>query len=452
VSANSYTPHVIIIGGGFGGLFAARALGNAPVRVTLIDRKNHHTFQPLLYQVATALISPAEIAVPIRQILSRYDNIEVLLAEVQDIDLAEHRVIISDGSLEYDYLIVSAGAAHAYFGHDEWAPYAPGLKSVEDATEIRRRVLLAFELAERRAALEGKPSPLNLAIVGGGPTGVELAGTLAEVARRTLASDFRLINPKDARILLIEAGPRILATYPEDLSASAKRQLEKLGVEVMVNTKVTEVGPDFIRTGDTIIPTATTIWAAGVAASPLGKKLAAQTGLETDRSGRVPVQPDLTLPRNSNVFVIGDLASIKQSNGHPVPGVSPAAMQMGTFAAKSILGDFHNRPRTPFHYWDKGSLAFIGRRAGIAQFGKIHLSGFIAWLSWLFIHIFFLIGFRNRIIVLINWAWSYFTFKRGAPLITGNSNEIVPTNAEGVLPANDHISDQPGPTIERKIS
>src|SRR4051794_14530306 len=389
VSANSYTPHVVIIGGGFGGLFAARALGNAPVRVTLLDRKNHHTFQPLLYQVATALISPAEIAVPIRQILSRYDNIEVLLAEVQDIDLAEHRVIISDGSLEYDYLIVSAGAAHAYFGHDEWAPYAPGLKTVEDATEIRRRVLLAFELAERRAAIEGRATPINLAIVGGGPTGVELAGTLAEVARRTLASDFRLINPKDARILLIEAGPRILAAYPEDLSASAQRQLEKLGVEVMVNTKVTEVGPDFVRTGDTVIPTATTIWAAGAAAPPLGKKLAAQTRLETDRSGRVPVQPDLTLPRNSNVFVIGDLASLKQANGHPVPGVSPAAMQMGEFAAKSILGDLHNRPRTPFKYWDKGSLAFIGRRAGIAQFGKVHLSGFIAWLSWLFIHIFF---------------------------------------------------------------
>jgi NADH:ubiquinone reductase (H+-translocating) len=451
VSDNSYIPHVVIIGGGFGGLYAARHLGNAPVRVTLIDRKNHHTFQPLLYQVATALISPAEIAVPIRQILAGYKNIEVLLAEVQDIDIAERRVIISDGSLEYDYLIVSAGAAHAYFGHAEWAPFAPGLKTVEDATEIRRRVLLAFELAERRAAIEGRVTPINLAIVGGGPTGVELAGTLAEVARRTLASDFHLINPRDARILLIEAGPRILANYPEDLSMSAKAQLEKLGVEVMVNTKVTEVGPDLIRTGDTVIPTATTIWAAGVAASPLGKKLAVQTGLETDRSGRVPVQPDLTLPRNSNVFVIGDLASLKQSNGQPVPGVAPAAMQMGTFAAKSILGDLHNQPRVPFQYWDKGNLAFIGRRAGIAQFGRIHLSGFIAWMSWLFIHIFFLIGFRNRIIVLINWAWSYFTFKRGAPLITGNSNEIVPTNAEGVLQSDNGVTIE-GPTTQRKIS
>ncbi len=445
-------PHVVIIGGGFGGLYAARALGNSASRVTLIDRKNHHTFQPLLYQVATALISPAEIAVPIRQILRKDENIEVLLAEVQHIDLANSRLLLGEGDIEFDYLIVAPGATHAYFGHEEWAPFAPGLKTVEDATEIRRRVLLAFELAERRAALDGIRESLNFAVVGGGPTGVELAGTLAEVARRTLAQDFRAIDPASARILLIEAGPRILPTYPEDLSASAEHQLRGLGVEVLTNAMVTEVGPDFLRIGDRTLRTAVTLWGAGVAASPLGKQIASQAGIQTDRAGRLPVEPDLTVRGYPNVFVAGDLAAVKQSNGAPVPGVAPAAMQMGKSAAQNIRRDLAGAPRRAFAYRDKGSLAFIGRKAGIAQFGKVHLSGLLAWLSWLFIHIFFLIGFRNRVIVLINWAWSYFTFKRGAPLITGNSDQVVPTTAEGEPVATHQLSPEQGKPPERRIS
>jgi NADH:ubiquinone reductase (H+-translocating) len=439
-------PHVVIIGGGFAGLYAARSLAKAPVKVTLVDRKNHHTFQPLLYQVATALLSPGEIAVPIRQILRRNRNTEVLLAEVQDIDTVNQRISLTDETLDYDYLIVAAGATHAYFGHEEWAPLAPGLKTVEDATEIRRRVLLAFELAERRARIEGKHEPINIVIVGGGPTGVELAGTLAEVARRTLATDFRSIDPRSARIILVEAGPRILSTYPEDLSRSAVQQLTSLGVEVIMNAKVTEIKPDSIQIGDTRLPTAATIWGAGVSASPLGRKL----GVPTDRAGRVPVEPDLTVPGHHNVFVLGDLASIKQADGQPVPGVAPAAIQMGEFAAKAIRNDLRHKPRGAFRYWNKGSLAFIGRKAGIAEFGKLHLSGILAWLSWLFVHILFLIGFRNRVLVLIQWAWSYFTFQRGAPLITGNSKEVVPTNAEGVPLASAQTN---APVfIERKIS
>lgn len=452
VKDSTLTPHVVIIGGGFGGLYAARALGKAAVSVTVIDRKNHHTFQPLLYQVAMALISPAEIAVPIRQILRKHRNVEVLLTEVQEIDLGNNRVILPEGHVDFDYLVVAAGASHAYFGHEEWAPFAPGLKTVEDATEIRRRVLLAFELAERRASLEGIREPLTFAIVGGGPTGVELAGTLAEVARRTLAQDFRNIDPKSARIVLIEAGPRILPAYPEDLSLSAEQQLKGLGVDVLTNAKVTEVGPDFIRIGEKRMETAATLWGAGVAASPLGKQLAAQAGIQTDRAGRVPVQPDLTIVGHPNVFVVGDLAAARQTDGSPVPGVAPAAMQMGAFAAAAIKRDLQGVPRAAFSYRNKGSLAFIGRRAGIADFGRVHLSGFIAWLAWLFIHILYLVGFRNRIIVLIQWAWAYFTFQRGAPLITGNSNEIVPTNADGEPLATHHLSPEQGQVRERRVS
>lgn len=424
-------PHVVIVGAGFGGLYAAKTLGNKPVRVTLIDRKNHHTFQPLLYQVATAGLSPGEIAMPIRAILSKYRNIEVLLGDVTDIDLKNKMLHLPPnelagdpgerGEIAYDYLIVATGASHNYFVHPEWAPFAPGLKTIEDATEIRRRVLLAFELAERSARLEREQGPINFVIVGGGPTGVELAGTLAEITRRVLASDFRHIDPARTRVLLAEAGPRVLATYPEDLSRSAERQLRNLGVEVITNAMVTNIMHDHVEIGNERIPSAVTLWSAGVAASSLGRKL----GVPTDRAGRVLVDSDLTIPGYPNVFVIGDLASVRQKDGTPVPGVAPAAIQMGRSAAKMVLDDLEGRPRKHFQYWDKGSLATIGRAAAVADLGRIHLSGFVAWLSWLFVHVFFLIGFKNRVIVLLEWAWSYLTFQRGARLITGNSDYIV---------------------------
>ena len=424
-------PHVVIVGGGFGGLYAAKSLGNKPVRVTLVDRKNHHTFQPLLYQVATAGLSPGEIAVPIRGILSKYRNVEVLLGEVTNIDLKNKVLHLPPNELAgdpgerneipYDYLILATGASHNYFAHPEWAPLAPGLKTIEDATEIRRRVLLAFELAERSARLEQEQGPINFVIVGTGPTGVELAGTLVEIARRVLASDFRHINPARTRVILVEAGPRVLAAYPEDLSHSAERQLRKLGVEVITNAMVTSVSHDHVEIGDERIPSAVTLWSAGVAASSLGRKL----GVPTDRAGRVIVDPDLTIPGYPNVFVIGDLASVKQKNDTLVPGVAPAAIQMGKFAAKAVLSDLNRKPRQQFEYWDKGSLATIGRAAAVANLGRIHLSGYLAWLSWLFVHVFFLIGFKNRVLVMLEWAWSYITFQRGARLITGNSDYIV---------------------------
>jgi NADH dehydrogenase len=410
------------VGGGFGGLLAARKLARQPIRVTLIDRKNHHTFQPLLYQVATAGLSPGEIASPIRGIL-RGRNIEVLLGEVQDFDLARRLVKLPDLDVPYDFLIVASGASHAYFGHDEWEPLAPGLKTIEDALEIRRRVLLAFELAERGAASEqhqGEPShiQLNFVIVGGGPTGVELAGTLAEIARKVLADEFHAIDPKNTRIVLLEGGPRVLPAYPEDLSRSAEEQLRHLGVEVHTSTMVTCIEPAAVLIGKTRIPAAVILWAAGVAASPLGKRL----GAPVDRAGRVLVNLDLSLPGHPEVFVIGDLAALKDEDGKMLPGVAPVAIQEGKATARNIARDLKGEPRKNFHYVDKGSLATIGRAAGIAQFGKLHISGFIAWLSWLFVHIFFLIGFRNRVLVFIQWAWSYFTYERGARLITGDTN------------------------------
>jgi NADH:ubiquinone reductase (H+-translocating) len=426
-------PRVVIVGGGFGGLAAAQALGSAPVRLTLVDRKNYHTFQPLLYQVATAGLSPGEIAAPIRSILRHRNNTEVLMSEVTGFDLDHRRVEMPDGEIPYDYLIVAAGASHAYFGHDDWEPFAPGLKTIEDALEIRRRVLLAFELAERQAVHGEAGVPLNFTVIGGGPTGVELAGTLAEISRHALAHEFRSIDPKLAHILLLEGGPRILPTYAEDLSRSAQQQLEHLGVEVRTSTMVTNVEAGAVYVGESRLSAAVILWAAGVAASPLGKKL----GVPVDRAGRVFVQPDLTLPGHPEIFVIGDLASLKNKNGKLLPGVAPVAIQEGRYAAKIIRkeieagvpsfprssrkdGDFDSR-RHPFHYVDKGSLATIGRAAAIAEFGKIHISGFIAWLSWLFVHILFLIGFRNRILVLIQWAWSYVTYERGARLITGST-------------------------------
>ena len=409
-------PRVVIVGAGFGGLVVARALARYPVRITLIDRQNFHTFQPLLYQVATAGLSPGEIAAPIRWILRNRRNVEVLMAEVQDFDLARKVVKLADGEISYDYLVVASGASHAYFGHDEWEPFAPGLKTIEDALEIRRRVLLAFELAERQANSEHEHVQLNFVVVGGGPTGVELAGTLAEIARRALTNEFRTIDPRKTRIVLLEGGPRILPAYPEDLSRSAQEQLKRLGVEVHTSAMVTNVTPGTVHMGETQLPAAVILWAAGVAASPLGKKL----GAPVDRAGRVAVNPDLSLPGHPEVFVIGDLATLKDENGKPLPGIAPVAMQEGKATAHNIGAEMRGEPRKNFHYFNKGNLATIGRAAAVAEFGKIHISGFLAWLAWLFIHVFFLIGFRNRIIVLVQWAWSYFTYERGARLITGD--------------------------------
>lgn len=420
-------PRVVVVGAGFGGLNAAQALAKAHLQITVIDRKNYHTFQPLLYQVATAGLSPGEIAAPIRSILRSHKNIEVLMAEVTAFDL-EHRIVKTpEADIPYDYLIVAAGASHAYFGHDDWEPYAPGLKTIEDALEIRRRVLLAFELAERQAAARETATPLNFVVVGGGPTGVELAGTLAEISRHALAHEFRSINPASTHILLIEGGPRVLPAYADDLSRSAQEQLNHLGVEVRTSTTVTCIEPGAVYAGSTRLPATVVLWAAGVAASPLGKKL----GTAVDRAGRVLVQPDLSLPGHPEVFVIGDLAALKNEQGKMLPGVAPVAIQQGRFVAKVIRKELESRTkapsvavsnvRAPFHYWNKGSLATIGRAAAVAEFGRIHISGFIAWLSWLFVHILFLIGFRNRLLVFIQWAWSYLTYERGARLITGST-------------------------------
>jgi len=426
-------PRIVIVGAGFGGLNAAQALARAHVQITVIDRKNHHTFQPLLYQVATAGLSPGEIAAPIRSILRSHRNVEVLMNEVTGFDLDRRIVKTSENEIPYDYLIVAAGARHSYFGHEEWETLAPGLKTIEDALEIRRRVLLAFELAERQtAAGEGAP-PLNFVVVGGGPTGVELAGTLAEISRYALAHDFRSIDPARTHIVLLEGGPRVLPAYAEDLSRSAEEQLKQLGVEVRTSTMVTKVEAGAVDVGDSRLSATVVLWAAGVAASPLGRQL----GVNVDRAGRVPVLPDLSLPGHPEVFVIGDLAAAQDEHGKMLPGVAPVAIQQGRYVAKVIREEIKSRVAPPlssrpsggqggiarpaFHYWDKGSLATIGRAAAVAEFGQIHISGFLAWLSWLFVHIFFLIGFQNRLLVFIQWAWSYVTYERGARLITGST-------------------------------
>lgn len=429
-------PRIVIVGAGFGGLNAARTLAREPVQITIVDRKNHHTFQPLLYQVATAGLSPGEIAAPIRSIFRGDTNVVSLLEEVQDFDLDRRMVKTSEQEIPYDYLIVAAGATHAYFGHDEWERYAPGLKTIEDALEIRRRVLLAFELAERRAVSGASTEPLNFVVVGGGATGVELAGTLAEINQHVLAHEFRSIDPTQARILLLEGGPRVLPAYPEDLSRSAEEQLRHLGVEVRTKTMVTGIEPGVVHVGDTRIVAAVILWAAGVAASPLGKKL----GATCDRAGRVQVQPDLSLPGHPEVFVIGDLAALKDAEGRMLPGVAPVAIQEGKYVGDLIRNELRGEPRKNFRYWDKGSLATIGRAAAVAQFGRIHISGFVAWLSWLFVHIFFLIGFRNRLLVFIQWAWSYVTYERGARLITGETDLPGWT---GMYPSDSSTEEQP---------
>ena len=421
-------PRLVIIGGGFGGLAAAAALAGFPGSITVVDRKNHHTFQPLLYQVATAGLSPGEIAAPIRGILGKRKNVRVLLGEVSGFDLERHRVNVSGIEIGYDYLIVAAGAGHSYFGNDQWAPLAPGLKTIEDALEIRRRVLLAFEVAERQETASGTHQPLHFVVVGAGPTGVELAGTLAEIANHSIPRDFRAINPRETHIILVEGAPRVLPGYPEDLSRSAERQLRRLGVDVRTSSLVSAMEPGRIRIGDKYIPSTVTLWAAGVAASPLGRQL----GAPTDKAGRVMVEPDLSVPGHPEVFVVGDLASfLHTANGKPVPGVAPAAMQEGKSAARNILRDLRNKPRVPFQYRDKGTMATIGRAAAVADVGKLHLSGFPAWLMWLFVHLMYLVGFRNRLLVFIEWAWAYFTYQRSARLITGSCEFPGGTEASG---------------------
>ncbi|MBX6364705.1 MAG: NAD(P)/FAD-dependent oxidoreductase [Gemmatimonadetes bacterium] len=415
-------PHVVILGAGFGGLYAARALKKAPVTITVVDRRNFHLFQPLLYQVATAALSPGDIAGPIRGILRRQKNVRaVWMAEVTSVDTERRIVHLADGSLTYDYLVVATGATHAYFGHPEWAELAPGLKTVDDATEIRRRFLLAFEAAERESDPALRRRLLTFVIVGGGPTGVELAGTMAEIAHKALPREFDAIDTASARIILLEGSDRVLPPYPPELSAKARRQLERLGVEVRTNALVTDITRDAVHVGAEVIETGNVFWAAGVAASELGRSL----GAPLDRAGRVIVDRDLSVPGHPEVFVIGDLAHVEQ-DGAPVPGVAPAAIQMGKYVGRTIRREVEGRPREPFHYWDKGSLAVIGRGAAVADLGKIRLSGTLAWLAWLFIHIAYLIGFRNRVIVLIQWAWSYLFYRQGIRLITGSQGmELV---------------------------
>jgi len=417
----SERPKIVIIGGGFGGLWAANALANKPVDVTLIDRKNHHVFQPLLYQVATAVLSPGEIAQPLRRILHNAKNVEVILGEVVDFNVDDKKVRLEDGSeLGFDYLIVAAGARHSYFGNDVWETSAPGLKTLEDAVEMRRRILLAFELAERDAYLTGKQRQLNFVVVGGGPTGVELAGAIADIARQALAKDFKAIDTRKARVILFEGSDRVLGTFTPDLTDSAKKQLEDLGVEVRLNSFVSDIAPGKVKVSDEWIDCDVVLWATGVAASPLGNQL----GVETDKAGRVFVEPDLSLPGHKNIFVIGDMASIKRENGEPVPGVSPAAMQMGRATAKNVLADLKGKARTDFRYVDKGSMATIGRSKAIAHLFGMKFKGFIAWTMWLWLHVFFLIGFRNRIVVMVEWFWAYLTRERSARLITGDADDL----------------------------
>jgi NADH:quinone reductase (non-electrogenic) len=407
----------VIVGGGFGGLYAARQFRGKDVNVTLVDRRNHHVFQPLLYQVATAGLSPGDIASPIRWILRRQRNVDVLLEDVVRVDAAARAIHFRDGAqYRYDYLIVAAGATHAYFGHDDWRPYAPGLKTLEDALEIRRRVLGAFEAAERDSVLTKRPAHLTFVIVGGGPTGVELAGALAEIAKQTLAQDFRHFDPRGARILLVEAGPTILATFPEPLRAAARRDLERLGVEVRTGTAVTRIGPNVVEAGTETLEAATVLWAAGVAASPLGAAL----GVPLDRAGRVLINPDLTIPGHPEVFVIGDLASLTGPDGRPYPGVAQVAIQMGVHAARNIVRATRGQPLLPFRYRNLGDMATIGRASAIGNLPVAQLKGLIGWLAWLFVHIFNLIGFRNRILVMVQWAWAYFSYQRSVRLITGD--------------------------------
>ncbi|MEZ4561322.1 MAG: NAD(P)/FAD-dependent oxidoreductase [Thermomicrobiales bacterium] len=413
-------PQVVIVGGGFGGLEAAKSLGGAAARVTLVDRRNHHLFQPLLYQVATAVLSPADIAQPIRAVLRDRANVEVVLGDVTAVDADGKQVVLADGSrLPYDYLILAAGASHAYFGHDEWEPYAPGLKSLEEATDIRRRLLMSFEAAERETDPEKRKALMTFVVVGGGPTGVEMAGAIAEIARYSLAKDFRHIDTRDARVILLEAVDRLLLAFPSQLSRYALWDLQRLGVDVRFNTPVTGIGPGVVTAGGTEIKAATIIWAAGVKSSPIGATL----GVETDRAGRVIVQPDLSIPGRPEVFVIGDMSSLAGPNGRPYPGVAQVAKQQGAWAARNIRRAMAGKKMEPFQYIDLGNMATIGRNAAVADIRGLTLTGFFAWLVWALVHVFNLIGFRNRIVVALQWLWGYMTFQRGARLITGSMRD-----------------------------
>ena len=414
------TPHLLVIGGGFAGLWATRALASAPVRITLLDRSNHHLFQPLLYQVATAGLSAPDIAAPLRHILRRQGNVEVRLGEATSIDPAARTVALADGgTLRFDYLLLASGATHAYFGNDQWAAHAPGLKSLDDALDLRRRLLLAFERAEACDDPAERAAWLNFAIVGGGPTGVELAGTLAEIARHTLKDEFRHIDPASARVRLVEAGPRVLASFPEALSEKARRQLERLGVEVSTGVPVTAIDAGGYRLGEDYVPARTVVWAAGVAASPLARAL----GVPLDRAGRVPVEADLSVPGHPHVFVAGDLAAVGRADGSPVPGVAPAAKQMGRHVAAAVCARLQGRPAGAFRYRDFGNLATIGRMAAVVDLHGFKLSGLLAWWFWLAAHVFFLIGFRNRLVVLLNWAWAYWSYQRAARIILGRDRD-----------------------------
>jgi len=409
-------PRVVIVGAGFGGLAAAQALRNAPVDVTLIDKRNHHLFQPLLYQVATAALSPADIAAPIRAIVARNLNTRVLLDRVTGVDTAARRVRLGGGAEHgYDWLVLATGARHSYFGRDEWAEHAPGIKTIDDATAVRRKVLLALERAETETDRDRRHALLTFVVIGGGPTGVEMAGAIAELARRSVSRDFRSITPHCSRVILIEGGPRLLAAFPEALSERARRAIESLGVEVRLNARVSAVGADHVRVGDKAIPAFTAVWAAGVKASPAASWL----GVESDPAGRVPVGPDLRVPGLPDVFVIGDTSTLTGAAGRPLPGIAPVAKQQGRHVAATIRAALAGRPARPFRYRDYGNLATIGRRRAVVDFGRVRISGLAAWLIWCVAHIWFLVGFRSRLVVGLSWLWNYLTFERSARLITG---------------------------------
>ncbi|HEX7127367.1 MAG TPA: NAD(P)/FAD-dependent oxidoreductase [Thermodesulfobacteriota bacterium] len=437
-------PRVFIVGAGFGGLEAAKALADAPVEVVVVDRRNHHVFQPLLYQVATAALSPADISAPIRAILRDQANCQVVLAEVTGVDVAGRRLVVAGGHIGYDYLILAAGATHAYFGHDDWAPIAPGLKTLEDATELRRRILLAFESAEYEGSEEARRSVLTFGIVGAGPTGVELAGAIKEIAGHTIPGDYRHIDTRATRVILFEGSDRVLPTFAPELSARAQRDLERMGVEVRLNSMVTRVTREGIHVGSEFIPVRNVFWAAGVKANPLGKSL----GVPLDRAGRVIVGPDLTIPGHPEVFVVGDMAAAKSADtGRPVPGMAPGAIQMGRYAGETIAREASGRStvadRRPFVFHDKGSMAVIGKAKAVAQIGRFRLGGFVAWLLWGGVHITYLVGFRNRVMVLLSWFWNWLLNARDARLITGDaqldiriprSDEFVPGSARRAAP------------------
>ncbi len=427
-------PHVVIVGAGFAGLYAARALIDQPVHVTIVDRQNHHLFQPLLYQVATAGLSANDIASPIRHLVASAPNVAVRLGSVSRIDLSGRRLSLHQASgetdeLSYDYLLLSAGVRHSYFGHDEWEKFAPGLKSLEDALEIRRRVLMAFEAAETCEDPARREALLTFVVVGGGPTGVELAGALAELSRFTVARDFRAIDPTRSRIILLEAGPRILSNFPEKLSTAAQFSLRDLGVDVRTQTAVTEITADGVQTATGFLPSCTVLWGAGIAAAPLTRTM----GVELDRAGRVKVERDLSIPGHPEAFVAGDLAAFPTAEGRGLPGVAQVAIQGGRFAAKMILGTLDKQPRQAFEYDDKGNMATIGRASGLAHIGRLQLSGFLGWLGWLLVHLVFLIGFRNRLQVMLEWAWAWFTYQRGARLILGANEPPMKTEPKTSL-------------------